>query len=73
MMPQVEEGCIRGAGRRIPRIVAFFGFIIEEREALKSILTGYSVTTILPRCRLASMCSNALPISSNANTLSIGS
>ena len=33
----------------------------------------YSVTTILPRCLLASMCSNALPISSNANTLSIGS
>ena len=37
-------------------------------------LTGpaYSVTTILPRCLLASMCSNALPISSNENTLSIG-
>src|SRR6476646_9833271 len=33
----------------------------------------YSVTTILPRWRLASMCSKALPISSNANTLSIGS
>lgn len=26
--------------RRTPRIVAFFDFIIEEREALKSILTG---------------------------------
>jgi hypothetical protein len=25
----------------------------------------YSVTTILPRCLLASMCSNALPISAN--------
>lgn len=26
--------------RRIPRIAAFFDFVIEEREALKSILTG---------------------------------
>lgn len=26
--------------RRIPRIVAFFDFVVEEREALKSILTG---------------------------------
>src|SRR6516225_8692954 len=31
-----------------------------------------SVTTILPRCLLASMCSKALPISANANTRSIG-
>ena len=34
---------------------------------------SYSVTTILPRCLLASMCSNALSMSSNAYTLSIGS
>ena len=26
--------------RRTPRIAAFFDFIVEEREALKSILTG---------------------------------
>jgi DNA-binding transcriptional LysR family regulator len=26
--------------RRAPRIAAFFDFIVEEREALKSILTG---------------------------------
>ena len=26
--------------RRIPRVAAFFDFVIEEREALKSILTG---------------------------------
>jgi hypothetical protein len=26
--------------RRVPRIAAFFDFVIEEREALKSILTG---------------------------------
>ena len=26
--------------RRVPRISAFFDFIIEERESLKSILTG---------------------------------
>ena len=26
--------------RRTPRIAAFFDFVLEEREALKSILTG---------------------------------
>jgi DNA-binding transcriptional LysR family regulator len=26
--------------RRVPRIAAFFDFILEQREALKSILTG---------------------------------
>ena len=41
----------------------------EQRATLQSYQT---VTTILPRCLLASMCSNALPISSKANTLSIG-
>ena len=35
--------------------------------------TTDGVTTILPRCLLASMCSNALPISANGQTLSIGS
>ena len=26
--------------RRVPRIAAFFDYIVEQREALKSILTG---------------------------------
>jgi hypothetical protein len=26
--------------RRVPRIAAFFDFILEQREALRSILTG---------------------------------
>ena len=50
---------------RVAAISVFASAGMAVAKLVVGIVIGYSVTTILPRCLLASMCSNALPISAN--------